>query len=404
MRRQEAENVDPFIEEEIEEALLPHLGWRAEGRATKNITIRGGVLADQVGYGKTATTLGLIDSQFPDEKRKPLKDIPGKISLKATLIIVPHTLLNQWNNEIKKFLGSKYNVLSIKAPQAMNHYSISDFQNADIIITNWSVLNLDSYYAKLAHFSALPDMPSGAGRAFRAWYTYALQRVAEHVDTLREDGARVLEQTLKTKLKSFESDEELVRYVPSKRLRGTEYRKSQQAKAEEKAHSAKPGGKRKAKEIDLSDGEPAIRKGPSDPFSLKDSDVRKDWRKMKNPLFQMFNFNRLVVDEYTYVGGNDHTSITNLQANVRWVLSGTPPLGDFADVKTISVFLGINLGIDDDAVGVIQAHNIKAMERDRTGKRRSLSNIVWMSLKSNSRRGVPVFSASSFACMASAAK
>jgi hypothetical protein len=260
-------------------------------------------------------------------------------------------------------------VLSIKGSQVMNNLRISDFEKADIIITNWSVLNLDSYYAKLAHFAALPDKPSGTGRAFEAWYTYALRRISEHVDTLREDGAGVLEQTLKAKLKSFEDDEELVRYVPSKRLRGTVYRKAQQAKAQGKARDAKPSKKRKADDISLSDGEPVVKKHSSDPFSLKESDVRKDWKKMKNPLFQMFNFNRLVVDEYTYVAGNDHTSITNLQANVRWVLSGTPPLGDFADVKTISVFLGINLGIDDDAVGVIQAHNIKAMGKDRTGKR-----------------------------------
>jgi SNF2-related domain len=379
MRRQEAEDVAPFMEEEIEEALLPHLGWRAEGRATKNITIRGGVLADQVGYGKTATTLGLIDSQFPGEG-KSLEDIPGKIPLKATLIIVPHTLLNQWGNEIKKFLGSTYNVVSIKDTRQLSTHKVSDFQKADIIITNWSVLNNENYYTKLAHFAALPDMPSGTGRAFGAWYTYALQRVAEHVDVLREDGAYVLEQTLKAKLKSFEDDEELVKYVPSKRLRGTAYRKAQQAKAEE-ARNTKPGGKRKAEEISLSDNEPPLRKGHSDPFSLRNANVRKDWKRMQNPLFQMFHFNRLVVDEYTYVGGNDHTSITSLQANVRWVLSGTPPLGDFADVKTISVFLGINLGIDDDAVGVIQAHNIKAMGKERTGKRYSLSNITTVGAK-----------------------
>jgi hypothetical protein len=404
MRRQEGEDVSPFEEEEIEEALLPHLGWRAEGRATKNIVIRGGVLADQVGYGKTATTLGLIDSQFPSEERKPLKDIPGKISLKATLIIVPHTLLAQWGREVRKFLGSTYRVLSIPNTKSMNGLKISDFQNADIIITTWSMLNTESYYVKLAHFAAIPDMPSGTGRAFEAWYTYALQRVAEHVDILREDGPRTLGQTLKAKLKSFEDDEELVRYVPSKRLRGMVYRMAQQAKAEGKLSNTKSVTKRKAEEMYLSDDEPAARKGSSDPFALNDSSVRKDWRNMKNPLFQMFKFNRLVVDEYTYVGGNDHTSVTSLQADIRWVLSGTPPLRDFADIKTISVFLGTKLGINDDAVGVIHAQNIKAMEKERTGKKYPPTNTFLNGAKDQiSCRGVPIFSASAFTRMASTA-
>ncbi|KAI9780339.1 MAG: hypothetical protein M1839_006762 [Geoglossum umbratile] len=144
---------------------------------------------------------------------------------------------------------------------------------------------------------------------------------------------------LEAKLKSFEDDEELVRYIPSKRLRGTAYWKAQQAKADEKALGSKLGGKRKAEEISPSDSELPTKKAPSDPFSLRESSVLKNRQQMKDPLFQMFRVNRLVVDKYTYLGGNDHMSITSLKVNIRWVLSGTPPLGDFADVKTISVFL-----------------------------------------------------------------
>ena len=50
-----------FIEEEISEAILEPLQWRAEGKAQRRVLVRGGVLADAVGYGKTAITVGLID-------------------------------------------------------------------------------------------------------------------------------------------------------------------------------------------------------------------------------------------------------------------------------------------------------------------------------------------------------
>jgi hypothetical protein len=43
------ETNEPYTEEEVAEAILPALRWRAEGRAQKIMAVRGGVLADQVG-------------------------------------------------------------------------------------------------------------------------------------------------------------------------------------------------------------------------------------------------------------------------------------------------------------------------------------------------------------------
>ena len=39
-------------------------GWRLEARVTRPVIIRGGIVADQVGYGKTAITLGMPCSAF----------------------------------------------------------------------------------------------------------------------------------------------------------------------------------------------------------------------------------------------------------------------------------------------------------------------------------------------------
>ncbi|KAI9820425.1 MAG: hypothetical protein M1832_003758 [Thelocarpon impressellum] len=363
MISQEAEDVAPFVEEEVEEALLPQLGWRAEARATKAVTSRGGVLADQVGYGKTATTLGLIDIQFEKEKANPLPSLKGKIAIKASLIIVPNTLVDQWRNEVLKFLGRGYNVVCVKTQIALAALTIKDFQNADIIITTWPIFNNETYLGKLASLAALPEMPSTSGRAFDAWYAYALTRVQGHVDVLREDGASTLREVLKATLDSTERDDELSSHVPSKRLRGAAY---QAAKAGGKEND-KPGNKRgQADRKSSTKGPKTAPKGGVDPFSLSGKAARGRWTEMKCPLFQMFHFNRVVVDEYTYVAGKDHTCTVNLSANARWVLSGTPPLEDFADIKSISVFLGINLGVDDDAAGFIKAKTIKTMQKERT--------------------------------------
>jgi hypothetical protein len=105
MIRQESRDAAPFIEEEISEAVLDHLGWRAEGRVQRPIFIRGGVLADQVGYGKTAITLGLIDctSKFVKKEFAKRDRMPGKIPVKGTLIVVPPHLTN---NGIQKSRSS----------------------------------------------------------------------------------------------------------------------------------------------------------------------------------------------------------------------------------------------------------------------------------------------------------
>ena len=352
MKSQEA-STEPYMEEEVEEAVLPHLGWRAEGRATKPVCVHGGVLADQVGYGKTAITLGLIDAQHDEDSSRGLEDIRGKISVKATLVVVPSHLVLQWKGEVAKFLGTKYTTISIRTDKELQSLTIRNIEEADIIIMSWNIFSSATYLDKLAAFAALPEMPAATGRAFDAWFGFAVDRVAEHVEMLKTDGASLYAH-LKEKRVETENDKELESIVPSKRLRGAQYRA---ALAAGKKQRAAPAPKKAA-----------ASKAGHDPFGLANYGTKKDWRKMSCPLLPMFHFNRLVVDEYTYLEGKFHTSITNLQANFRWVLSGTPPLGDFADIKSIAVFLGIKLGVDDDTASVLRRTNAKAIENYRTGK------------------------------------
>lgn len=85
----------------------------------------------------------------------------------------------------------------------------------------------------------------------------------------------------------------------------------------------------------------------SDPWELSSDKVKRDYKRMKSPVLEMFKFNRFVIDEYTYLTGTLHRMTMNMRSDRRWILSGTPPIEDFAAMKTISVFLGIELGIND---------------------------------------------------------
>ena len=115
-------NPGTFVEEEVEEAVLEELQWRAEVRATRAKVVRGGILGDNVGYGKTVITIGLLCAQREingeGRSEKSMKDTKknnndksniavcptsGRVMLDATLVVVPAHLVNQWASEFVKF-------------------------------------------------------------------------------------------------------------------------------------------------------------------------------------------------------------------------------------------------------------------------------------------------------------
>jgi hypothetical protein len=103
----------------------------------------------------------------------------------------------------------------------------------------------------------------------------------------------------------------------------------------------------------------------SDPWKLGSKPVKRDWTQMQAPPMEIFHFARKVVDEYTYLDGKVHSLVTNLTADRQWVLSGTPPIHDFAALKTIAAFLNLHLGVDDDGEG--QSVEVKKRRREQTG-------------------------------------
>lgn len=178
-----------FVEEEISEAVLPALGWRAEGKAERHIMVRGGVIADEVGYGKTIISIGLI----AESKDLPAPSMPedGLINIKATLIVVPGHLTRQWPSEIERFTGKLFRTLVIANVGALNKLSISDFQKADVIVCASDLLKSEAYLKRLEYLAAQPAdwlHDSGGGRFFRNRLTSALDTLREQAGRLQGDG------------------------------------------------------------------------------------------------------------------------------------------------------------------------------------------------------------------------
>ncbi|KAI0738504.1 hypothetical protein C8Q80DRAFT_1113269 [Daedaleopsis nitida] len=581
MLAQESKNAPPFIEEEISEAILEPLGWRAEGRAERPVHIRGGVLADEVGYGKTAISLGLIDCAMDDIKKefkaKKLDNMKGYIATKATLIIVPPHLTRQWESEVRKFTGKRFTIVTLHTASNLNPLKVEDVTNADIVIVASNLFKSSVYKSNLEAFAGAGDLPMQDGRFFDARLDISLKGLQEQVDRLRDEDkgpSAVMEQIQQGR----EIDQAAQLFAPTKRLKGKSYRdaadQSEPAKAktskeepknepapakatdtkkappkaapskrstvsprtglavevvipvlpkrrtspassvatapptseaeqeeaepeesdaprarravkrkaivissdedeenEDEAPKKKGKGKAKAKappkkrpakrpksdddsdyagsgseasgsdeeemgdatfeeESDSDEDEkpkkgkgkakaapkkrgPAKKASPapttsesedamdvdddedspkptgkgkkqpakkskadskppkekkrredSDPWKLKSSRVQKDWTEMQAPPLEMFHFARKIVDEYTYLDGRVLAMVTRLKAERHWVLSGTPPIHDFGALKTISAFLNIHLGIDDDNEG--QSLQVKKRKREQT--------------------------------------
>ena len=127
-----------------------------------------------------------------------------------------------------------------------------------------------------------------------------------------------------------------------------------------------------------------------DPWKLRGA-AKRDWKQMQSPPREMFHFARKVVDEYTYLDGKIHSMVTRLSADRHWVLSGTPPIHDFAAVKTIAAHLNLHLGIDDDNEG--KSVEVKKRRREQTGTLIMLRplhhDVLIASLCHPSRREVP---------------
>jgi len=199
MIHRESALVEPFIEEEISEAVLAPLGWRAEGRAQRSVHTSGGVLADQVGYGKTAIMLGLIDctAKSIENAFGKTKLIPGKIRVKASLILVPAHLTGQWSSEVTKFTDKRFKVVTIKTVTNLKACKIRTLQDADIIIVASSIFHSNAYLKNLRLLAAADaPFPSTDGRHFNAQLAKILSALKIQTDRLQHEGSlAVLKET-----------------------------------------------------------------------------------------------------------------------------------------------------------------------------------------------------------------
>lgn len=96
-----------------------------KGYTVSGITVKGGLVADEMGLGKTIMMLGIIVSNFKFH----------------TLIVLPRTLMEQWRNVFRKFLG--HDPLIYHGASKKN-IGLEQLKKSPIVVTTYGLLDGDS--------------------------------------------------------------------------------------------------------------------------------------------------------------------------------------------------------------------------------------------------------------------
>jgi hypothetical protein len=406
MREQENDGGVIFTRQHVEEARIIHLNLKVEVKASVETRVKGGILADQPSYGKTVITLALIQDEYSrfenafhavestvqasersqtpyqstkrqsrtDEDSTKKKDEyikdgifasfssnkHGLINAKATLIVTPTHLVKQWHSEIKKFYGkttyANKVVVVISTMKHLEQLTVEEVEEATIVIVNWTLLYTSDYITKLGYLAGLSEPPSIEGRSFREWLDEAAKKLPGSVKQLKDHGIECFDKfsndRFEAYLKLIESSASPI-VPPSKRLKSADKDK------------VKAGTGAREPKINKAVGNVQCSKGGA------------DLQHLLYPVLHLFHFNRLIVDEFSLLnlkpGGKSvssssaHAAVTSIVADKKWFLSGTPPMTDFADIKFIANFLGIDLGVDDFTPGTILRDSRDKLLKELTG-------------------------------------
>ncbi|KAI1362702.1 hypothetical protein F5Y08DRAFT_355183 [Xylaria arbuscula] len=363
-----------YTEREIEECRFDPLNLRVLAVAERDVKRPGGILADDVGYGKTVISLALMQAQQDFDQRRlsdEKKNDTGDTSpLAASLVLAPRHLVNQWEAEAAKFLGwKKPDVLVIKTSTRLQgmlkkaasshsasshaakrlkptaeHTSIYDeLHAAKLIIVSTAVFD-DKYYTSLGKYAGSLAQPRVIPKttstkdtsnpnvlgAFQDWYEDATTYARRHLsgfnpaifNKTRLEIIRERHKSLQDSWKEVVDDY----YDVSTRLGCQTVRNDRTGKL--------VNGKETGATVHREYNDEARA------YTLTEDDFTAD---AFVHVLEAFSYSRIIYDEFSYENFCVAQFIKNARAHAKWVLSATPPTSNVKAVCDIGELLGIHV-------------------------------------------------------------
>ncbi|OQE14245.1 hypothetical protein PENSTE_c037G08238 [Penicillium steckii] len=111
-------------------------------------TLRGGILAEEMGLGKTVEMITLMSLNRRPEQVKP--DPDGLRVSGATLIITPPAILEQWKQELEQHAPALrvHHYTGIKrTDEKSDNLIIEEIADCDVVLTTYNVISREIHYA-----------------------------------------------------------------------------------------------------------------------------------------------------------------------------------------------------------------------------------------------------------------
>jgi len=137
-------------------------------KATRQTSIRGGVIADAIGAGKTVISIAIMLQGLV--KARASARAPRQSG--ASLVVVPPALIDQWESEIQKFTDASLNfkIVKIYDSTTLSKTTVQTLLHADVVICPIDILESNKYLHSLLALArmsvnAVPKLPPYAGQS-----------------------------------------------------------------------------------------------------------------------------------------------------------------------------------------------------------------------------------------------
>eukprot|EP00927_Polykrikos_kofoidii_P021835 TRINITY_DN2055_c0_g1_i4.p1 TRINITY_DN2055_c0_g1~~TRINITY_DN2055_c0_g1_i4.p1 ORF type:complete len:1512 (-),score=285.73 TRINITY_DN2055_c0_g1_i4:594-5129(-) len=404
MVSQERRRKDPFVTE-LRDAVpfpdAPH--WKLEGSLRCEYgAVRGGVLADAIGYGKTACTIGLVSFSACQPPPQVPAAFAGLLPSRATLVLAPTNLQAQWVAEIKKFTGSALKVISVPTYSQLKRLTAKEIMEADVVVATYRLFYSTPYLKRLEEVArernpsfSFPKQSCVEGsrrvsgcRVAGDWakaYRRAFEMLPAWVTAARNTSdAPVTPERLAASTVAERGDDVTPEEV-TRRCQAGKPKRSRANQGTEKSAATRvssvPGdsdqnqtqtqqsqpkrrkiGKQKAEAGGTPPASPAVGRSDDDATSAPRSLLLADWSVTARyvPL-EAFWWRRVVCDEFHELLSRyppAQAAVELFQADYKWGLSGTPPCQTLAQIRKAAGFFGVQIpqtigeSVDEDLAEV----------------------------------------------------